>query len=185
MKEKTASKSDSVDPQANIIPKADASSKSNVLRTINIEVDHKLKTIQLMANIFEPIGNIKAKIRQKEDMGINSQCLFYGEELLKDNKTLNDYCISTPNLILVRRPIKIDVIMFTENIPLTVEPNEIIDNIKDKIFKIKKLNVSLSYFGQLLDGHRTLFSYKIRDRAKLKVTAIDCNRGRDKNASDA
>lgn len=150
--------------------------KSSIFKTINVEVDHKLKTIQLWANIYEPISNIKSRIGEKENMSIYSQCLVYNDQLLSDDKTLSDYSISSTNLVLLKRPIKIDVIIFSENISFLLEPFETIANIKQKLFLMRGLNVSLSYFGQNLDDNRTLYSYKIRDRAKLKVTAINCNR---------
>ncbi len=141
-------------------------------------MDHKLKTIQLWANIYEPISNIKSRISDMENMSIQSQCLVYNDEQLNDDKTLSDYSITSTNFVLLKRPIKIDVIIFAENISFLLEPFETIANIKQRLFHMRGLTVSLSYFGQNLDDNRTLYSYKIRDRAKLKVTAIDCNRDR-------
>jgi hypothetical protein len=155
--------------------------KSSIFKTINVEVDQKLKTIQLWANIYEPISNIMSRISEKENLSIQSQCLVHNDELLSNDKTLSDYSIISTNFILLKRPIKIDVIIFTENISFLLEPFETIANIKEKLFRMRGLIVSLSYFGQNLDDKRTLYSYKIRDRAKLKVTAIDCNRDRVKS----
>ncbi|CAG2181504.1 unnamed protein product [Oppiella nova] len=145
------------------------------IKTITVEVDHKNTTIELWANIREPIRNIKSRIREQENIAVECQCLLHDTQLLDNDKTLEEYGIKAMKFVLVKRPIKVDVIVFSQNLSFLLEPFDTISQLVEKIHKIKGFNVTLSYLGQTLDESRTFHSYRIRDRAKLKVNAVHCH----------
>ena len=102
----------------------------------------KGKSFCLTVSPGDKIQNIKSEIQGKEGIPSDQQRLFFAGQLLKDNKTLNDYNIqeeSTLHLILKLiddRPemqIFVKMMIIGKIITIVVEPLDTIENVKLKI----------------------------------------------------
>ena len=137
-----------------------------------IFVDYlNIKKIEIDVEYSDTIGNIKQKIKDKEENLPNHYKLTFDKMELKNNLTLKDYNIEkncTINLI------KINTIqIFVENlngkkIVLEVEYSDTIEDIKDKISSKERIfsyKYKLLFDGIKLENNKTLIDYNINENS--------------------
>ena len=137
-----------------------------------IFVDYlNIKTIEIDVEYSDTIGNIKQKIKDKEENLPNYYKLTFDTIELKNNLTLKDYNIEKNCSINL---VKINIIqIFAENlngkkIILEVEYSNTIQDIKDKIsFKegIFSYKYKLLFDGIKLENNKTLKDYNINENS--------------------
>ena len=129
------------------------------------------KIIDIEAKHSDSIETIKEKIKYKEGYNPTLFQLFYDEILLEDDKTLEDYDISSKFIIkMVQKGLlKINQID-GKIINIEAKPFETIENIKEKIKEKEELpqcRCELIFKGKQLEDCKTLDYYKINERSLI------------------
>jgi ubiquitin len=116
------------------------------------------------------IEDVKAKIRDKENIPPGPKTLFFGSRLLEDGHTLQDYSIqndSTLHLYLRRVSMQIIGTTLTQKkIPIGINPTDYIEDIKAQIQDkegIRPDSMRLVFAGKQLEEGNTLQLYGIKN----------------------
>ena len=129
------------------------------------------KIIDIEANHSDSIESIKEKIKYKEGSNPIQFHLFFDNKLLKDDKTLEDYDISSESILkMVQKDLFKIESLDGKKIAIEAKTFETIEYIKKKIKEKEKLvqcRCELIFKGKLLEDCKTLDYYNIDETSLI------------------
>jgi ubiquitin C len=131
----------------------------------------ELVTYQVSPN--EPVNNIKQTIKETKRIPVAQQRLLFNNQPLNSRKTLNNYHV--PNnavlVLIVSQPFSVIIKLPNgQRFTLTVNPQQPVRNIKEKINEIREIPVPqqvLKFRNKELDSTKALTDYNVPNRGVL------------------
>ena len=164
--------------------------KDTVLHLVPLQCDNSVRIhvktrsgrmITLEVTLEDTIANVKKQIAEKGEIPVECQCLFYGDNELKDYQTLKCHNIHTGStLFLTQKPLD-DMPIFIkmlsgETITLNVKPRTSIKSVKVEIQKQRGIppgKQSLDFGVHELKEDRMLCNYNIQKESTLYLRVDD------------
>ena len=127
------------------------------------------KIILLKVERTNTIENIKKRIQDEVGIPSDHQELFFAGKLLEGTKTLNDYSLRSKSKLLLSRVV---CTYCLEKIHLQISSDEVVHNIKEKIYERKGALISqqkLIFEGKELDSFKKIDYYGVGNESTLHL----------------
>ena len=133
----------------------------------------KTVTLEIEPSVTETVHSVKVEIEGKLGIPLDKRTLLFNGKRLEDDRALSDYNIPMESVLHLVPAMQIFVKMLTGKIiSLETEPNDTIDNIKEKIQDkegIPAKNQRLFLVRKQLEDRYTLSYYNIQEQSTLHL----------------